>query len=132
LKYLDRESFPQAVSAFWAENTSAAREQEDAALFTRLVEPVIGANGVLQRAIFEMTAEQLADERAVQACIDGLREGPGRGKNNPSPLLGLLEEVTAEWMRITRHKISQAMPPRNCQVRAFPVVMPCFSDTLCR
>jgi hypothetical protein len=137
LKYLDRESYAQcgappsvltvtlpsdswtvtfacrAVAAFRSDNTDVGRVDSDRNLFSMIVEPVCGPGGIYTKPLFTLKAEQLSDDAAVQAFIDELRL---RGAANLLPVLGMLELVTAEWMRITKIKIRQAMPPRNCQI----------------
>jgi len=110
LKYLDRESFPQAFAAFHEENTRADREPADSALYASLMARVAET---YTAPLFTLQADALSDEAKVKELIDRIRD---EGLAGGQTVLGMLRRVTAGWMELSKSKFQVPMAPRNAQI----------------
>jgi hypothetical protein len=118
LKYLDREDYGQAFTAFRHENDGASpaarRHPADVALFGRLIGPVAET---YTAPLFKLEAATLVDEAKVRELIDGIRQ---QGERDGDTVLGMLRRVTAGWMELSKQKFQVPMVrgPRAAQQAA--------------
>ena len=110
LKYLDRESFPQAFAAFAEENTRSDRDAADAALFATLMANV---SATYTAPLFTLQADTLSDDAKVGELIQHIRD---TGVADGPTVLGMLRRVTAGWMELSKSKFQVPMAPRNAQI----------------
>jgi hypothetical protein len=106
LKYLAREDLEIAYKAF-------ADANEGNALFASHIDRV---KATFSRPVLTSSEVQLTGADAIQTFIRNLA---ATGQGNSDRLLGLLQQISAEWMTKTFTKLQSPMAPRNAQLIAF-------------
>ena len=105
LKYLSREDLKKAYSAFKRDNVGNA-------LFDDLIRRV---EAIYSKPLVSADDMDLTDAGSINAFITRLAAA---GAANSS-VLGVLQQIAAEWMLKTYEKVQTPMAPRNAQVITF-------------
>jgi hypothetical protein len=106
LKYLHREDLDKAYESFERANAGNA-------LFASHIDRV---KETFRRPVLTSEEVQLTGADVIQTFISKLSS---TGQSNSDRLLGLLQQISAEWMTKTYTKLQSPMAPRNAQLIAF-------------